>query len=86
MECTKFLDLHLDDNLNCKHQIDSICTKLEQFCYPLYMLVQIENQLMFQTETAYSGDFQFLLRYGVIFWGSSVHKTASAEEMRGSNM
>lgn len=72
VETAKFLGLHIYSGLNRKFQVESICTKLSQFSYALYMLGKVVNRSA--VITAYHGYVESLLRYGVIFWGNSVDK------------
>jgi hypothetical protein len=69
---TKFLGLNVDDKLTWKHQIDSICKKLNKFSYALYNLRKRANQSA--VLTAYHAFVTSTLRYGIIFWGNSTDR------------
>ncbi|KAF9798488.1 hypothetical protein SFRURICE_012516, partial [Spodoptera frugiperda] len=64
-----FVRLNIDNALNYKQHLETLCTKLNTYSYALFMLrrtVSISALL-----TAYHGHVASLLRYCVIFWGNS---------------
>lgn len=71
-DITKFLGLKVDNKLTWKHQIDSMCTKLNQFSYALYNL---RKRVSWSAVlTAYHAFVTSTLRYGIIFWGNSTDR------------
>lgn len=68
---TKFLGLHIDNDMSWQSQIDSVCLKLYRFSYALYMLGKIANKTALLT--AYHGYVASTLRYGLIFWGNAAN-------------
>lgn len=72
IDTVKFLGLHVDCNLNWREHLESVCSKINQFSYALYMLGKLTN--ISTLLTAYHAYVVSTLRYGVIFWGNSVEK------------
>lgn len=68
----KFLGLYLDSDMKWKSHIDYVCKKLSKFAFALRMLRKVVNTNTLLT--AYHGCVSSTLRYGIIFWGNSVHK------------
>lgn len=69
---TKFLGINIDQNLNWKTHVDTLCSKLAQFSYALYMLSRVAD--IPALLTAYHGYVASTLQYGIIFWGNSTGK------------
>lgn len=70
IDSTDFLGITLDQNLNWKQHIDTLCKKINKFVYALYKLrrtVSLETALK-----AYHGYVSSVLRYGIVIWGNSV--------------
>lgn len=68
---TKFLGLHIDDNLKWQSHIEFVCKKLSQSAYHLYMLatkVNLPTLLI-----SYHGLVASRLRYAIIFWGNATN-------------
>jgi hypothetical protein len=66
---TKFLGLQIDNHLNWKNHIDQLVPKLSGACYAVRSLLHISN-----TDTIksiYFAYFHSLMKYGIIFWGTS---------------
>lgn len=69
--CTKFLGLLIDDTLSWSEHIESLCGRLSAVCYSVLIL---SRYLDFDTlKVVYYANFQSILKYGIIFWGSSSH-------------
>lgn len=68
---TKFLGLHIDNDMTWKTQIDSVCLRLYRFSYALYMLGKVANKTALLT--AYHAYVASTLRYGLIFWGNATN-------------
>lgn len=69
---TRFLGLNIDSNLCWKPHIDTLCSKVNQYSYALYMLSNKANSAT--VLTAYHGYVAPLLKYGIMFWGNSTNK------------
>ena len=68
-EFVKFLGIAIDENLNWKHQINAISSKLSSSAY---LLREIRKKSSEETAImAYYGTTYSLLRYGIVFWGDS---------------
>ena len=68
---TKFLGLFLDNMLSWDVHTENLCSKLSSFCYVLLRLKNISNESTLLS--FYYAQFVSLLRYGLLFWGSSSH-------------
>lgn len=66
---TKFLGLIIDNGLTWKSHVESVCSKLSQYSYALYMLGKLVNRSA--VLSVYHAQAGSTLRYGIIFWGSS---------------
>jgi hypothetical protein len=69
---TKFLGLHIDNDLKWKSHIDHICNKLSSYSFALRQLRNITNTDALLT--AYHGYVSSTLRYGIMFWGNATDK------------
>jgi hypothetical protein len=67
---TKFLGLQIENHLNWKNHIDQLVPKLSRACYAVRSLLDISNTD--SLKSIYFANFQFLLKYGIIFWGNSI--------------
>lgn len=68
---TKLLGITLDKNLSWELHCDSLVSRLNSIIYTLKV---VRNQIDQDTlKTIYHANFQSLLTYGIIFWGSSSH-------------
>ncbi|KAI5640631.1 reverse transcriptase (RNA-dependent DNA polymerase) domain-containing protein [Phthorimaea operculella] len=65
----KFLGITLDKQIKWTNQVDEICSRVNRFVYALKRLRNITNKKT--AVTAYHAYVQSVLRYGLIFWGSS---------------
>lgn len=66
---TKFLGIHLDQNLNWKNHIDNLAPKISSFSYVLRTLrntINLENSL-----SAYYAYVHSNLSYGILLWGNA---------------
>lgn len=64
---TKFLGIHLDENMSWKTHSEVICKRISKSSYALHKLqkkASIDSVI-----TAYHGLVASILRYGIIFWG-----------------
>lgn len=66
---TKFLGIFLDDQLNWKKHIESVCSKLNRFIYVLRRLRQTAT--ITTAIKAYHGYIASVLRYALLLWGNS---------------
>lgn len=66
---TKFLGIHIDEFLNWNCHIKFLCTKLNSVCYCIRILSRYTN--LNTLKIVYFANFESLIRYGIIFWGSS---------------
>lgn len=67
----KFLGMHLDEHLNWKIHVDTVCQRLGRFVFALKRVrqtVSVEAAL-----AAYHGYVSSILSYGLIMWGNSVN-------------
>lgn len=68
-DTTKFLGMHIHQNLNWNTHIQELNKKLNSVCYTLRIL---RKHLSMETlKMVYFANFQSLARFGVIFWGGS---------------
>lgn len=68
---TKFLGVHIDNNLKWQTHIEFLCKKISQSSYSLYLLskkVSLPSLLV-----AYHGYVVSRLRYAIIFWGNATN-------------
>lgn len=69
---TKFLGIYIDSNMSWKTHVSSVCSKLHQFSYALYMLKKVSNQTtLLSAYHAYVGS---TLSFGILYWGYSTDK------------
>lgn len=66
---TKFLGLLIDHQLKWTYHIELLCKKLSKVCYALRELRKVVSYKALRT--LYFGNFYSLMKYGLIFWGSS---------------
>lgn len=69
---TKFLGIHIDNNMRWETHTNYICGKLNKFSYALYMLNRIANR--FALMASYHAYVASILRYGILFWGNTSNK------------
>jgi hypothetical protein len=67
----KFLGIIIDSNLSWKQHINDIIPKLNRACFAVrlvkpFMSLEVIRMICFSY-------FHFILSYGIIFWGNSVH-------------
>lgn len=67
----KFLSLLYDKHLNWRSNIEQLLPKVNINCYSIRKLSILLN--IGVLTIVYFADFQFLLEYGIIFWGNSTH-------------
>lgn len=72
VDTTKFLGLNIDCSLNWKTHIENLCLKINQQSYALHMLSKMAD--ISTVLSAYHGYVGSIIRYGIMFWGHSVHK------------
>lgn len=72
---TKFLGLNIDEHLNWKQHIESLCKRINTYSYALYMLGKTVSKA--SVLTAYHGYVAPLLKYGIMFWGNSTDREAA---------
>ena len=66
----KFLGINIDANLSWSVHIEGLCRRLSSVCYCMRIL---SSYVDFRTlKIVYHANFMSLLRYGIIFFGSSV--------------
>ena len=68
---TKFLGLIIDNELNWKKHIETIIPKLNSACFALRSLKGIVHGSTLRT--VYFALFHSIMKYGIIFWGTSVN-------------
>lgn len=68
---TKFLGLHIDNDLSWKSHVDYLSSKLSSLCFALYRLREVTQRSI--CLTFYHSNLLSRLRYGIIFWGISPH-------------
>ena len=66
---TKFLCLQIDNHINWKNHIEQMIPKLSGACYAIRSMVHISNINTFKS--IYSAYFRSVIKYKIIFWGSS---------------
>ena len=66
---TKFLFLQIDNHINCKNHIEQRIPKLIGACYAIRSIVHVSNINTFKS--IYSAYFRSVIKYEIIFWGSS---------------
>lgn len=71
VDTTKFLGIQIDNKLNWKPQVESLCKKINSIVYVLYKLSPIVN--METLLIAYHGLIASNIRYGIMFWGNSTY-------------
>jgi hypothetical protein len=69
-ENVKFLGMYLDCHLNWKQHTDKLVKILSTICFMPRKLLPIVNEQVLRM--VYFSHFQSQLRYGIIFWGSSL--------------
>jgi len=66
---SKFLGVYIDCQLKWVEHIEHLCSKLRGICYLISFL---RKNLQKETATlAYYANFYSVIRYGIVFWGSS---------------
>lgn len=66
---TKFLGIHIDQNLSWEKEIQYVCNKLNSVSYTLRIMTKyLEFDVL---KIIYCANFQSILRFGIIFWGGS---------------
>jgi len=65
---TKFLGIHISENLKWNHQLDSVKAKLNTGYYIIKQLQKITNPQMLRT--VYFACIHVHLKYGIMLWGS----------------
>lgn len=66
---TQFLGVIIDEYLKWTPQINKLSRKLNSICYGMKILNQyLDNKVQ---KTVYHANFESVMRYGIIFWGSS---------------
>lgn len=68
-DSTKFLGIHIDEFLSWNYHIEYLCKKLNGVCYCVRILSRYSN--LNTLKIVYFASFESLIRYGVVFWGSS---------------
>lgn len=72
VDSTKFLGIIVDKKLSWKPHIENLCKRISTSAYALYKLTpKLNTEALI---TAYHGLVASVLRYGIIFWGNSIHK------------
>lgn len=69
MKNTKFLGLQIDESLDWSQHIDSLCSRLSQVCYSIRVMSRYVDRRTLNI--VYYANFESILKYGIIFWGSS---------------
>lgn len=70
-KCTKFLGIHINENLNWETHIDSLSIKLNKTCYAIRVISKYAN--LSTLKTLFFANFESVARFGILFWGSSQH-------------
>jgi hypothetical protein len=65
---TKFLGIHINENLKWNHQLDSVKTKLNTGYYIIKQLKKITNPQILRM--AYFACIHMHLKYGIMLWGN----------------
>ena len=68
---TKFLGIHIDNNMNCKNHIEQIIPKLGSVCYTIRTIYNFLNSKALRM--VYFACFHYVITYGLIFWGNSTN-------------
>lgn len=68
---TKLLGIFIDSNMSWQTHIENLYKKLSSVCYALRILTKYLD--FSAVKTAYYGNFYSLMKYGIIFWGQSIH-------------
>lgn len=68
---TKFLGLHIDNNMKWQAHLEFVCNKLSQSAYALYLLSKKVSQQA--VLVAYHSYVASRMRYGIIFWGNATN-------------
>ena len=68
---TKFLGLNIDQHLDWCFHVDRVCNKINSACYSLRVMSKYLN--LSGRKLVYFANVHSALRFGVIFWGSSVN-------------
>lgn len=63
----KFLGLTIDNMCSWKQHVQTVCSRLNSFVYPLRQIAQTVSKKA--AITAYYGYANSLLRYGIVVWG-----------------
>lgn len=66
-ENTKFLGLHINENLDWSVHISQLQKKLSSVCYGIRMVGKYMNEKTLKI--MYYANFESILKYGIIFWG-----------------
>jgi len=66
---TKFLGLHINNNLSRKTHIERIRNKLSSAFYVMRLVKPYVTAITLKI--IYYSSFQFIMYYGLIFWGNS---------------
>jgi hypothetical protein len=66
---TKFLCLQIDNHINWKNYIEQMIPKVRGACYAIRSVVHVSNINTFKS--IYSAYFLSVIKYEIIFWGSS---------------
>lgn len=65
----KFLGVYIDESLSWTKQCAKLCKTLNKF---VYMFLKLKYEIPFEAlKNAYFTLFESILRYGIIFWGTS---------------
>ena len=68
-ESTKFLGIHIYQNLDWVEHVSSVCKKVNSACYSLRMMAKYLD--VDTLKVIYYSNIHSALRFGVIFWGGS---------------
>ena len=68
-QCTKYLGIYIDENLNWSNQINNICTKISQGVGTLYKLRHLLS--LNSLRNIYCSFVQSHCMYGILNWGSA---------------
>lgn len=67
--CTKLLGIYIDSCLKWNYQIENTSSKLSSACYALRVLTRYMDYKT--VKLVYYGYFYSILKFGILFWGSS---------------
>lgn len=70
--CLKFLGVTIDEDLNWKAHLDSVCSRINKFVYALREIKKVTN--LKTAIISYHAYVESVLRYGIILWGNSTLK------------